>query len=67
MNDRIKSAKLFGIDRWPRIRLAALKLAMQESQVYPGNRDNRKLERIKKRFQVGQAFAFYSTRPDLFW
>lgn len=67
MNDRIKSAKHFGIHKWPRIKLAALKLAMQESQVYPGNRDNRKIERIKKRFGIGMAFAFYTNRPDLFW
>lgn len=67
MNDRIKSAKLFGIDKWPRIRLAALRLAMQESSVYPMHRDNRKIAKLKSRFHVGQALAFYSTRPDLFY
>ena len=67
MNDRIKSAKMFGIDKWPRIRLAALKLAMQESQVYPGNRDNQKIAKIRARFRIGQAFAFYSIHPNLFW
>lgn len=67
MTDRIKAARYFGIDRWPRLRLAALKLALQEAVLMPGHRDTAKIKRVHRRFRTGAAFAFYTRRPELFW
>jgi len=65
MNERIKAAKHFGLDKWPKIRISALKLAMQESM--PSNPDKAKVERINKRFKTGRALAFYADNQNLFW
>jgi hypothetical protein len=61
----IKAGKHFGIHRWPRLRHAALRLALAESEVIPEHRDAAKIGRILRRFRVAEAFAFYSQHPDL--
>ena len=60
--DRIKAAKFFGIDTWPRLKLAALKLALCLPQCEWTKRD-----RVCARFKVGAAYSYYSEHPDLFW
>jgi hypothetical protein len=65
MNERIKAAKFFGLDKWPKIRISALKLALQET--LPADPDKAKIARINKRFQTGRALAFYADNQNLFW
>lgn len=70
MNDeeaaaKIRAGKHFGIHHWTKLRHAALRLAMAESEPLPEHRDTRKIGRILRRFRVAEAFAFYSERPDL--
>jgi len=65
MNERIKAAKYFGLDKWPKIRIFALKLAMQE--ILTADPDKAKIERINRRFQTGRALAFYAANQNLFW
>lgn len=38
---------------------------MAENEVLPEQRDTRKIGHIVRRFKVGEAFAFYTHRPDL--
>lgn len=64
-NTEIKAGKHFGIHRWPRLRHAALRLALAENEPIPEHRDAEKIGRIVRRFRVAEAFAFYSQRPDL--
>lgn len=62
----IKAGKHFGIHRWPRLRHAALRLALAEKyDVIAEHRDATKIARILRRFRVAEAFAFYSQWPDL--
>ena len=61
----IRAGKHFGIHQWPKLRHAALRLAMAENELKPEHRDSRKIRRILRRFRVGEAFSFYAQRPDL--
>lgn len=63
--DAIKAGKHFGIHRWPRLRHAALRLALAENEVIPEHLDAAKIGRILRRFRVAEAFEFYSQRPEL--
>ena len=65
--DRIKAGKAFNLHEWAKIRLAALKLALTESAVYPMHRDEVKIRKLVKRFKLNPAYGFYLNRPDLFW
>lgn len=67
MNDAIKAGKHFGIDKWSRLKHAALRLAMAKMQVSAPYRDTEKIQAIRQRYQVGAALAFYASRPELFW
>jgi hypothetical protein len=61
----IKAGKHFGIHRWPRLRHAALRLALAESEVIPERRDTAKIGRKLRRIRVAEALGFYTQRPDL--
>jgi hypothetical protein len=65
--DAIKAGKHFQIDRWPRLKYAALRLAMAEMQVSAPYRDKGKIHKLSQRFGIGSALAFYAGNPELFW
>jgi hypothetical protein len=67
MSDVIKAGKHFGIDAWPRLKHAALRLAMAEMQASVPYRDDQKIQAICQRFRIGNALAFYASKPELFW
>lgn len=64
--DAIKAGKHWKIDQWPRLKHAALALALQETQPRPEHRDAAKIHRIVTRWNIAGAFAFYSQHPELF-
>ncbi len=66
MNEAIKAGKHFGIDRWSRLKHAALRLAMAEMQVTAPYRDAEKIKALCQRFNIGAALAFYAGKPELF-
>ena len=65
MNEKIKSAKHFGLHK-NLLRCAALRLALGEMQCLPHAQDMAKIRRILERFKLHDAFAFYATKPELF-
>ncbi len=67
MNEAIKAGKHFGIDQWSKLKHAALRLAMAEMQVSAPYRDAGKIQAICQRFRIGNALAFYASKPELFW
>lgn len=67
MNEKIKAAKHFQIQNFSNLKRAALRLALGEMQMLEERRDEEKLARICKRFKIGDAFAFYSQNPSLYW
>jgi hypothetical protein len=66
MNDAIKAGKHFKMDKWTRIRHAALTLALLENQILPEYRDHKRIARICYRFKVAKAYAFFTLHPEMF-
>ncbi len=66
-DERASAWRYFGIDKWPIIRWAALKLLMWESQKKREYWDEKLIERVSKRFRVGSAFSFYSRNQHLWF
>jgi hypothetical protein len=65
MNDKIKAGKHFGIESWSKLRHAAFRLALLELNIKPEYQDKALIERLSKRFKIGNAFAFYSQNREL--
>ena len=66
-NEKIKTGRHFKIDEWPRIKHAALALALQEIQPCRECWDQKKINKILNRWKIREAFAFYSRQPEDFF
>jgi len=65
MNDKIKAGKHFGIENWSKLKHAAFRLALLELAVPQEYLDKALIEKLSKRFKIGNAFAFYSQNKEL--
>jgi hypothetical protein len=66
-NEKIKTGRYFKIDEWPRIKHAALALALQEIQPRRECWNQEKISKILNRWKIREAFAFYSKQPEVFF
>jgi len=67
MTESIKAAKHFEVEKWSRLKHAAMTLLMQETEMDSSFWDLNLIQKISKRFQLGTAFAFYSRNPKLWY
>lgn len=66
MTDQIKAGKHFGIDKWSKLKHAAMRLVMQEHECLPEYRDQEKINAISERFKLGSPLAYYLHNKDMF-
>ena len=57
----------FRLEKWGALKLAALRLAMEECTQIPAARDDAKLARLKNRWRIGPALEYYAGNPELYW
>lgn len=67
MQDAIKAGKHFKVEEWSALKHAAMNRLLEESEINPEYWDVQMINKICKRFKLGNAFAFYSHNRDLWF
>jgi hypothetical protein len=57
----------FQLEKWGPLKLAALKLAMQECVKTRQARNAAYLQKLRDRWGIGRALEYYADNPELYW